>query len=113
LFSGPRRPRVVVRWDEIEKSVSSAAAGAVADNTGVSQDALKVLLTTMQDNNWIGAILVGPPGTGKTLASVCTGNTFQVRSMVGDLGAARASLVGQSEQRIRAMMDIIRAVGGQ
>ena len=44
LFSGPRRPRLVVRWDEIDKSVSSAASGTIADNTGVSQDMLKVLL---------------------------------------------------------------------
>jgi SpoVK/Ycf46/Vps4 family AAA+-type ATPase len=113
LFSGPRRPRLVVRWDEIDKSVSSAASGASADNTGVSQDMLKVLLTSMQDNNWLGTILVGAPGTGKTLSSVCTGNTFQVRTLVGDLGAARASLVGESERRIRTMMDIIQAVGGK
>jgi hypothetical protein len=113
LFSGPRRPRLVVRWDEIDKSVSSAASGTSADNTGVSQDMLKVLLTSMQDNNWLGTILVGAPGTGKTLSSVCTGNTFQVRTLVGDLGAARASLVGESERRIRTMMDIIQAVGGR
>jgi hypothetical protein len=113
LFAGPRRPRLVVRWDEIDKSVSSAASGASADNTGVSQDMLKVLLTSMQDNNWLGTILVGAPGTGKTLSSVCTGNTFQVGTLVGDLGAARASLVGESERRIRTMMDIILAVGGQ
>lgn len=113
LFSGPRRPRLVVRWDEIDKSVSSASSGTSADNTGVSQDMLKVLLTSMQDNNWLGTILVGAPGTGKTLSSVCTGNTFQVRTLVGDLGAARASLVGESERRIRTMMDIIKAVGGQ
>jgi SpoVK/Ycf46/Vps4 family AAA+-type ATPase len=113
LFSGPRRPRLVVRWYEIDKSVSSAASGASADNTGVSQDMLKVLLTRMQDNNWLGTILVGAPGTGKTLSSVCIGNTFQVRTLVGDLGAARASLVGESERRIRTMMDIIGAVGGK
>jgi SpoVK/Ycf46/Vps4 family AAA+-type ATPase len=113
LFSGPRRPRLVVRWDEIDKSVSSAASGTSADNTGVSQDMLKVLLTSMQDNNWLGTILVGAPGTGKTLSSVCTGNTFRVRTLVGDLGAARASLVGESERRIRTMMDIIQAVGGR
>ena len=52
---------------------------------------LKVLLTSMQDNNWLGTILVGAPGTGKTLSSVCTGNTFQVRTLVGDLGAARTA----------------------
>lgn len=113
LFQGPRRPRLVVRWDEIDKSVSSAASGTIADNTGVSQDMLKSLLTAMEDNKWMGMILVGAPGTGKTLSSVCTGNTFQVRTLVGDLGAARASLVGESEKRIRSMMEILRAVGGQ
>jgi SpoVK/Ycf46/Vps4 family AAA+-type ATPase len=112
LFSGPRRPRLVVRWDEIEKSVSAASSGKAADNTGVSQDMLKVLLTSMEDNRWMGTILVGGPGTGKTLSSICTGNTFGVRTLVGDLGAARASLVGESERKIRTMMDILRAVGG-
>ncbi len=47
LFAGPRRLRLVVRWDEIDKSVSSAASGTSADNTGVSQDMLKVLLTSI------------------------------------------------------------------
>lgn len=112
LFEGPRRPRLVVRWDEIDKSVS-ASTGSQGDNTGVSQDMLKTLLTSMEDNRWMGMILVGGPGTGKTLASICTGNTFQVRTLVGDLGAARASLVGESERRIRGMMDILKAVGGQ
>ncbi|MGB7549889.1 MAG: AAA family ATPase, partial [Terracidiphilus sp.] len=111
LFNGPRRPRLVVRWDEIDKSVSASASGKNADNTGVSQDMLKTLLTSMEDNKWLGTILVGAPGTGKTLASVCTGNTFQVRTLVGDLGSARGSLVGQSEAAIRNMMGIIRAIG--
>ena len=56
---------------------------------------------------------VDGPGTGKTLASVCTGNTFGVRSLVGDLGATRASRVGESEQKIRLMMDILLSIGGR
>lgn len=113
MFNGPRRPRLIVRWDEIEKSVSASASGTTADNTGVSQDMLKVLLTSMEDNDWMGCILVGGPGTGKTLASVCTGNTFAVRSLVGDLGATRASRVGESEQKIRLMMDILFSIGSR
>lgn len=113
LFAGPRPPKLLVRWDEIDKSVSAAASGAVADNTGVSQDMLKVLLTSMEDNDWTGAILVGGPGTGKTLASVCSGNTFGARTLVGDLGACRASLVGESERRIRTVMQVINAIGGK
>ena len=36
LFSGPRRPRLVVRWDEIDKSVSSSAAGDQSPTTPAS-----------------------------------------------------------------------------
>jgi hypothetical protein len=112
LFAGPKPPRLIVRWDEIEKSVSSAAEGQVADNTGVSQDQLRVLLTCMEDYGWSGAILVGGPGVGKSLASVCTGNTFKIRTLNGDLGATKGSLVGESERAIRQTMAVIRAMGG-
>ena len=111
-FAGPRRPRLVVRMDEIEKSINASASGPIADNTGVSQDMLRTLLTCMEDRRWAGAIFLGGPGTGKTLATQCVGGTFKVRTLVGDLGACKASLVGESEKRIRRMMDVIYSLGG-
>lgn len=113
LFAGPKAPRVVVRIDEIEKSISAGAMGGIAsDNTGVSQDQLKTLLTAMEDNRWGGALLLGGPGTGKTLLTTCVGNEFDVLSLVGDLGATKASLVGESEQRIRRLVDVLKSLGG-
>lgn len=112
LFGGPKDPKLVVRIDEIDKSITSASTGAVADNTGVSQDILKTLLSSLEDNNWMGLLAVGPPGSGKTLASICTGNQFGVQTLAMDLGAVKASLVGESEARIRRTIQVIKSMGG-
>ena len=114
LFSGPRRPRLVVRWDEIEKSVSSAASGTIADNTGVSQDMLKVLLTSMQDNNWLGTILVG--GSGHRQDAVLGLHRQHVPGPHPGRRSGRGPGVAWSGNRsgsIRTMMDIIRGRRGQ
>jgi hypothetical protein len=58
LFAGPRRPSLVVRVEELEKSM----AGAGGDLSGTSQDALQVLLSDMEDNEWSGLLAVGAPG---------------------------------------------------
>jgi SpoVK/Ycf46/Vps4 family AAA+-type ATPase len=113
LFGGPRRPNLVVRVDEIDKSITAASSGTVSDNTGVSQDILKCLLTGLEENKWMGLLAVGGPGTGKSLASICTGNTFGAKTLALDLGAVKGSLVGESEQKIRRTLDIIKTVGGQ
>lgn len=113
LFMGPRRPGLVVRIDEIDKVVTAASSGSVADNTGVAQDQLKVMLTSIEDNDWFGGMLVGGPGSGKTLSTICIGNTYGVRCLAADLGACRASLVGESERKVRQVMDTIRSIGGK
>lgn len=112
LFTGPRPPSLIVRWDEADKSVTSASTGTVADNTGTAQDQLRCFLTSMQDNKWRGCILAGCPGSGKTLATICAGNTFGKRTLVIDMGAAKASLLGESERKIRLLMGVLKAVGG-
>jgi len=62
IFGGPMKPKLVIRLDEIEKSISQASSGTVADNTGVSQDILKVILAALEDNGWMGLLAVGGPG---------------------------------------------------
>jgi hypothetical protein len=113
LFNGPLTPNVVVRVDEIDKDITSASTGAVADNTGASQYILKTLLTALEDNSWMALLAVGGPGTGKTLASICTGNEYNTRTLSLDLGAVKGSLLGESEARIRRVMQILKAMGGK
>lgn len=106
LFAGKNPPRAIVRIDEIEKMLG----GAAGDTSGVSQDALGTILREMEDQDWAGVITVGPPGSGKSAFSKALGATHGSPTFALDLGATKGSLVGQSEQRIRAAMKTIKAV---
>jgi len=106
LFAGKKAPRAIVRIDEIEKML----AGAGGDTSGTSQDALGTILREMEDQNWAGLIALGPPGSGKSEYSKTLGATHGAPTFSLDLGAAKGSLVGQSEERIRAAMKVIKAV---
>jgi len=109
LFAGSMPPRAIVRIDEIEKML----AGAQGDTSGVSQDALGTILREMEDQEWAGLIAVGPPGSGKSAYSKTLGRSHGAPTFSLDLGAAKGSLVGQSEERIRAAMKVIKAVAAQ
>ena len=113
LHNGPRRPEVYVRIEEVDKIFGANASGANADNTGTSQDQLQQFLVNMEENRWRGMLFVGSPGSGKSLMSVCAGNTFEKRTLVCDPGALKAKELGESERRIRLIMDILKAIGGQ
>jgi hypothetical protein len=108
LFGGPLAPSVVVRVEEIEKVMS----GAKGDLSGTSGDALQVLLSEMEDNGWTGMLAFGAPGAGKSLFAKSLANTFNARPIRFDMNATKGSLVGQSEQRIRAALKVIKTIGG-
>ena len=112
LFSGPRRPRVIVFIDEIEKAMAGAGTDGFGDSSGVSQDFLQVLLTEMEDRKYTGQIAVGPAGSGKSFYARTVAATYNVPLLRLDLGAAKGSLVGQSEAQIRAAMKAIRSIAG-
>jgi len=115
LLKSPRRPRVFVRIDELEKMLGGLGArGGPGDNTGVTQDSLGVLLREMEDNDWAGLLAVGPPGSGKSLVSKALGNSSNPRvlSISMDMGAMKAGRVGASEGMIRDAMRVIKGVAG-
>lgn len=111
VFGGTLPPRAIIRIDEIEKHMAGAS-GALGDSSGVSQDALGVILREMEENEWRGLIAVGPPGSGKSIYSKTLGRTHNVPTLELDLGALKGSLVGQSEENIRTAMKVIRAIAG-
>lgn len=109
LFKGGEPPRVVVRIDEIEKMLAGSTGG---DLSGISQDALGAWLRTMEDEGWDGMIAVGPAGGGKTIFSRALGSTHGIPTLDVDLGAAKGSLVGESEQKARQQLRVIKGLGG-
>jgi hypothetical protein len=108
LMRGREAPRVIVRMEELEKVLG----GARGDSSGTSQDQLAVLLTAMEDFEWEGLIGFGVPGSGKSLLSRAIGGEFQRPVLTLDMGALKGSLVGQSEQAVRAAVKTIRAIAG-
>ena len=112
LFAGTEPPAAIIWVDEIEKAMAGST-GIGCDTSGTSQDQLGQLLTEMQNNEWSGMILPGPPGTAKSLYAKALGVTHGVPCIQLDLGAMKGSLVGQSEQQVRAAMKVIKAVAGK
>jgi len=105
---GREAPAVIVRFEELEKQLG----GAKGDNTGVSQDILSTVLTSMEDYEWTGLIGFGVPGSGKSLLSRALAKSYDLPCLTLDLGAVKGSLVGQSEQAVRNCMKTLYAIGG-
>lgn len=108
LLNGKRKPGAIVFIDEIEK----ATAGTAGDTSGTSQDQHGCLLSYMQDNEATGSIFVGPPGAAKSALAKAIGNEGDIPTVMLDMGALKGSLVGESEARIRAALQVITAISG-
>ena len=108
IMIGKARPNAVVFVDEIEKMIGGGAAGG--DTSGVSQDQLGTILSYMQDHSAAGCIFVGPPGAAKSAIAKAAGGIGGIPTIQLDLGAAKGSLVGQSEQQLRQMLKVVDAV---
>ena len=110
LLQSEKTPiRAILYIDEIEKSMG----GVNGDLSGTSQDQLGVMLRVMQDHDMSGVILVGAPGTGKSAIAKATGNISGIPVVACDLGAMKGSLVGESEAKIRAAMDVFLAISNE
>lgn len=105
-IKGKRRPRVVIFIDEIEK-----ALGSQSDTSGTSQALLGYLLKWSQDTAATGCIFLGPAGSGKSAVSKAIGNEARCPALEFDLSGMRGSLVGESEQRMRAGLATVDAIG--
>lgn len=106
ILDGRERPNAIVFLDEIEKML----AGSGHDTSGVAQDQLGTLLSYMQDQGAVGVLFVGPPGSAKSMVAKAAGSHAGIPTIRLDLGAAKGSLVGQSEQQLRSALKVITSV---
>lgn len=105
---GKKRPRLVVFLDEIEKSMQAAGT----DTSGTTTDQLKMLLTSMQDYDWTGAIIYGFAGTGKSELAKAFGKEAECPVVETDLGAMKNMWVGSSEANMRSFIKTIQGMSG-
>lgn len=108
LTSGTTPVRAIGFFDEIEKAFAGATDGGL--DGGTSKDQLNATLRVMQDFDIPGLILVGHGGTGKSEIAKAAGGIAKCPTIDFDLGAMKAGIVGQSEARIRAAMEVFKAV---
>jgi hypothetical protein len=108
VLKGKGKPNCIVYIDEIEKQLG----GLGGDTSGTSQDQLGQLLAWMQDHKATGCILVGPPGAVKSKFAKAAGQDAGIPTIQLDLGAAKGSLVGESEKKIREALKVVDAVSG-
>lgn len=109
LKDSPDRPCALMLIDEIEKQMGGST-GPIGDTSGTSQDQLGVLLTTMQDYGLSGWLEFGPAGASKTVFAKALAAELKIPLLMCDLGAMKASLVGESERKIRAAMRVFLSV---
>jgi hypothetical protein len=109
-FTGPRRPKLVVRIDEIDKQLDG---GTGADGNGTGRDQIGVLLREMDDRGYTGFIAYGGPGTGKTLISNTIASEYDVLCITIDLPALLSKWVGESQGNVRECFRVIFAIAGQ
>ena len=105
-ISGKLGITCLVLIDELDKSM--AASGT--DTSGTTQDQNKVLLSYMQDSDVNGILELGSPGTGKTALAKAAAGEYGIPLVMVDLGAMKGSLVGQSEQQMRAAIKVIHGI---
>lgn len=106
LSSGRTKVNAVMMLDEVEKSLGAGTG----DTSGTSQDQAATFLKVTQDYNIPAIMLIGPGGSGKSLIAKAAGKLADCLTLAADLGACKGSLVGESEQNVRAMFDTAGAV---
>jgi hypothetical protein len=100
----------IVFIDEVDKSALSS--NSQSDTSGTSSDFQGQILSYTQDNKCTGSIFLGPRGAAKSVLAKAIGNEIGLPTIVLDLGGAKNSLVGQSEQNLRQALRIITAISG-
>ena len=114
LFNGPMPPIAIIYFDEIEKSFAgSGNDGGATDGSGTTQDALSVILKVMENFELPGQINFGPPGSGKSMLAKAMAANFGIPCLEVDLGDAKGKYVGESEQKIRAVIKAVLAIAGE
>ena len=105
--NGRQRPTAVALFDEIEKMVAGSQGG---DLSGTSQAMVEQFLQWVELRKVQGLLLVGIPGAGKTRTAECFAGEIGGPLMRCSMSSVKGSLVGQSEQNMRALLKAIDSV---
>lgn len=106
IMTGKRRPKLILRIDEIEK----AFAGAGTDTSGVKGDLLGNFLTWVEDKKVFCILLLGVPGASKSHFIYCLGGSHEIPVVNFDIAGMQDSLVGNSGKNLRKAESTVEAI---
>lgn len=107
LFEGPRRPKIIIFMDEIEKMFAGTGSedGNKAELAGAFQ-------SWSEDNGIRGGALVGISGVGKTRTFEGLCGEYECPGIIFDVAAMQDKHVGESGARLRNAMATVMSVAG-
>ena len=108
ILTGPDRPNIVLRFDEMEK----AFAGAGTDTSGDTTKLVGSILTWMQDRKVDGTSFIGVSGCCKSELLFAWANDAGLPVITVNLPAMQGSLVGQSIANLTHAQKVIDSIGG-
>ena len=108
LMAGPEQPRVILRFDEMEK----AFAGSGTDLSGNKTELTGAILTWFQDKHINGVIHLGVPGCSKSEILYAIANEYEKPVINVDLPGMQGGIIGESISNLKAAQKCIDAIGG-
>lgn len=108
LMAGPEQPRVILRFDEMEK----AFAGSGTDLSGNKTELTGAILTWFQDKRINGVIHLGVPGCSKSEILYAIANEYEKPVINVDLPGMQGGIIGESIANLKAAQKCIDAIGG-
>ena len=110
VLHGEDPPRAIVFVDEISDAFAGSGADGGGDSSGTTQEMQGTLLSEMQNQEYVGAIIVGPPGTGKSMFAKALAGEAGCPCIVLDISKLKSKYVGSSNENLHAALSVIRAV---
>lgn len=110
IARGKRKPRIVVFFDEIEKGFAGAQNSTTTDTT--TREMLGEILTWTEEVKAVGVIELGVQGGAKSLMAKALGNLLGVVTIIFNVSAMKAGIVGETGARLRAALKKVSAMAG-
>ena len=106
LMSGPHRPTIIVRMDEIQRQL----AGSESDSSGTKGNLMGEFLTWVNDRGVICTLNLGVSGTSKSWGPYCLGGEFGIPIVNYSVSAMEHKHVGESSRHMRTAHRVLESI---
>ncbi len=106
LMTGPHRPTILVRMDEIQRQLS----GSDSDSSGTKGNLMGEFLTWVNDAGVICTLNLGVSGTSKSWGPYCLGGEYDIPVINYSVSAMEHKHVGESSRHMRTAHRVLESI---